>query len=229
MATLVTNLIANGTLPKPDDQPNALCVVIMPQNISSATGFAGEHFTRSISSNSNQAHFAWVTNNGTLSSLTTIFSHELVESVTDPEGTTVTGVPGTCSQSGWCEIGDICNTTGIVNGVVVQSYWSDQDQACVIPTSYPYTDFVVSKYQLIDKIALWLLIHGGDPGPGDVNSRTVREQVTLQLIKELSLTLSDSSVRTTVQTAISSSGQRVHQGTTSGSARKKKCSGPPSK
>jgi hypothetical protein len=177
----------------------------MPKGVSSAsTGFLGEHFSSSISGYSNQAHIAWVTNNGTLSSVTTIFSHELVESVTDPEGTAVTGVPGTCSQSGWCEIGDICNTTGTVNGVVVQSYWSDEDQACVIPTTYPYQDFVVNKYKVIDGIALWLLIHGGDPAPFDGGAPNIREQATIELIKQLASTLKDASLAQNVQTAIAS-------------------------
>jgi hypothetical protein len=222
VAGLVTNLIANRTLPSPDDEPSALYVVIMPKGVSSGTGFAGEHITRSISGNSNQAHIAWVTNNGTLSSVTTIFSHELVESVTDPEGTTVTGVPGTCTQSGWCEIGDICNTTGVVNGVVVQSYWSDEDQACVVPTSYPYSDFVVNKYRVLNQITLWLLIHGGDPAPVAGSARNIQEQVTLELIKELASTLSGTSVRASVQTAIAASGQRAHKGSNSGVARKKR-------
>jgi len=205
---LVTNLIANRTLPNPDDEPNALYVVIMPKGVSSAsTGFLGEHFTSSISGYSNQAHIAWLTNNGTLSSVTTIFSHELVESVTDPEGTAVTGVPGTCNQSGWCEIGDICNTTGTVNGVVVQSYWSDEDQACVIPTTYPYQDFVVNKYKVIDRIALWLLIHGGDPAPFDGSTPNIREQATIELIKQLASTLKDISAAQNIKTAIA--GHRV--------------------
>jgi hypothetical protein len=221
VATLVTNLIATRTLPSPDEEPSALYVVIMPKNVSNVT-FAGEHFTRSIPGNVNQAHIAWVTNNGTLSSVTTIFSHELVESVTDPEGTAVTGVPGTCSQNGWCEIGDICNTTGVVNGVVVQSYWSDEDQACVVPTSYPYSDFVVNKYRVLDKITLWLLIHGGDPPSVDASARTIREQVTLQLIKELASTLSDPSVQETVQTAIAPSDQRGRKETNTRVGQKKR-------
>jgi hypothetical protein len=174
----------------------------MPTGVLSTTGFAGEHFSSSISGYSNQAHIAWVTNNGTLSSVTTIFSHELVESVTDPEGTAVTGVPGTCNQSGWCEIGDICNATGMVNGVVVQSYWSDEDQACVIPTTYPYQDFIVNKYKVIDRIALWLLIHGGDPAPFDGSTPNIREQVTIELIKQLASTLKGASLAQNIQAAI---------------------------
>ena len=34
----------------------------------------------------------------------------------------------------WCEIGDICEgNTDVVNGVVVQAYWSESDNACVVP------------------------------------------------------------------------------------------------
>lgn len=209
VATLVTNLIANRTLPSPDDQPGALYVVFMPKGVTSTTGFAGEHFTRSISGNSNQAHIAWVTNSGSMSSVTTIFSHELVEAVTDPEGTAVTGVPGTCNQGGWCEIGDICNSTGTVNGVVVQSYWSDEDQACVIPTTWPYQDFVPDRTPVLNQILLWLLIHGGDPGPIEGNAQSVREQITLALIKELAANLSDASIGERIQKLLASSGQRT--------------------
>ena len=106
--------------------------------------------------------------------------------------------------------------------VVVQSYWSDEDQACVVPTSYPYTDFVVNKYRVLDQITLWLLIHGGDPLSVDAGAPTIREQVTLQLIKELASTLSNTSVRETVQTAIAPSGQRGHQGTNSPVGQKKR-------
>jgi hypothetical protein len=67
---------------------------------------------------------------------TQIFSHELVESCTDPEGDGILGNPGTCSfdDDSWCEIGDVCE--GIfetVNGVSVQAYWSEEARKCVIP------------------------------------------------------------------------------------------------
>jgi hypothetical protein len=77
-------------------------------------------------------HYAWLTTSS-LASLTTIFSHELVEACSDPEGTAITGIAGTCSQTGWCEIGDVCQSTNAVCGVTVQSYWSQEDLACVVP------------------------------------------------------------------------------------------------
>jgi hypothetical protein len=104
----------------------------MPTGVNSSnTSFIGEHtyYTRS----GQRIHFAWVTNAGNLSSLTRIISHELVESATDPEGSAFLGVAGTCSQGGWCEIGDVCSSTSTLDGVTVQSYWSNQAGACVVP------------------------------------------------------------------------------------------------
>jgi hypothetical protein len=139
---LLTGLLDNGTLPNPLLEPVLYCVIV-PQGVNNTgSGFIGEHtyftynahfpgpFPITIPVN---VHYAWVTNNGTLDGVTTIFSHELVESITDPEGSAITGNTGVCSQGGWCEIGDVCSSTGRENGVLVQSYWSDADGACIIP------------------------------------------------------------------------------------------------
>jgi hypothetical protein len=136
---MLTGLLNNGTLPNPLFE-TVLYMVVMPQGVNNTgSGFIGEHtffnfqvqlgfFTVTV-----PVHFAWITNNGTLDSVTTIMSHELVESITDPEGSAILGNAGVCNQGGWCEIGDVCNTAGRVNGVQVQSYWSDVDDACIIP------------------------------------------------------------------------------------------------
>jgi hypothetical protein len=138
----LTARMNDGTLPQPWTDHSRLYVVVMPQGInSSVAGRNGEHsfFTFSATINnfitiSERTRFAWVTNDGTLSTVTQIFSHELVEAVTDPEGTAIVGVTGTCSFSGsWCEIGDICSTNDTVDGVSVQTYWSDEDGACIAP------------------------------------------------------------------------------------------------
>jgi len=78
-----------------------------------------------------------VMNNGTLDSVTTIFSHELVEACTNPKGDGFQlNAPGHCVANpfNWCEIGDICEgNTDVVNGVVVQAYWSTSNGVCVVP------------------------------------------------------------------------------------------------
>jgi hypothetical protein len=51
-------------------------------------------------------------------------SHELVETITDPEG----------NAWGPIEIGDVCiPLNDWLDGVYVQSYWSNVDGACVMP------------------------------------------------------------------------------------------------
>jgi hypothetical protein len=69
----------------------------------------------------------------------------------------------------------------------------------VIPTTYPYQDFVVNKYKVIDRIALWLLIHGGDPAPFDGSTPNIREQATIELIKQLASTLKSASLAQNIQ------------------------------
>jgi hypothetical protein len=133
VSTFINNQIAAGTIPGPDVDNQTLYCVVMPRGISASnTSFVGEHtyFTRS----GQRIRFAWITNSGNLASLTRIVSHEVVEAATDPEGSAFLGVAGTCSQGGWCEIGDICSSTSVLDGVTVQSFWSDQNGACIVPT-----------------------------------------------------------------------------------------------
>lgn len=132
----VSNFIAAqltaGTIPAPDIDNQTLYCVVMPQGVSASnTSFVGEHtyFTRS----GQRIHFAWITNSGSLNGLTRIISHEIAEAVTDPEGSAFLGVAGTCSQGGWCEIADVCSSTSTLDGVTVQSFWSNQAGQCLVP------------------------------------------------------------------------------------------------
>jgi hypothetical protein len=132
VSTFINNQINAGTVPGPDVDNQTLYCVVMPPGINSSNAsFIGEHtyYTRS----GQRIHFAWITNSGSLASLTRIISHEVVESATDPEGSAFLGVAGTCNQGGWCEIGDVCSSTAVLDGVTVQSYWSNQAGACAVP------------------------------------------------------------------------------------------------
>lgn len=132
---LISQLISGGTVPAPGSDSQLFYCVFMPVGASFGTNsnVIGEHAYFTLSDGS-KGHFGWVTNDGTLNSITSIFSHELVEACTDPEGTAIQGMPGTCGQGGgWCEIGDVCEGSNtVVNGVVVQTYWSQNSQGCVI-------------------------------------------------------------------------------------------------
>ncbi len=140
VANFIDGQITAGTVPPTDVDNQTLYCVVMPTGVNASnTSFIGEHtyYNRS----GQRIHFAWITNSGSLPALTRIISHELVESATDPEGSAFLGVAGTCSQGGWCEIGDVCSSTSTLDGVTVQSYWSNQAGQCAVPAwpnrSYP--------------------------------------------------------------------------------------------
>jgi hypothetical protein len=129
---LLHRLIESGDLVEPEDDRQALYVVMLPPGVGFVKpGVVGEHsFFMYLDLTDPRlppdfevanAHYGWVSNDGTLDSVTTVFSHELVEACTDPEGTAIQGLPGTCARDGWCEIGDVCSTTGVVDGVLPSS------------------------------------------------------------------------------------------------------------
>jgi hypothetical protein len=137
---LVTNLITAKFSPLHDpSDPNLLYMVITPADRTMMLNAArGEHYAADVLGWT--AHIAWLRFGGSLDPLTAIISHELVEAVSDPENTAIVGLANTCgTRSGWCEIGDICEGKFVrmSSGVLVQSYWSDTDGACVVPTAYP--------------------------------------------------------------------------------------------
>ena len=137
---MVWSLIDAGYFPEPDDGAgrNELFALIMPPGVNYDKGggnFSGDHSLASdydFPFDFDEARYCWVMNNGTLDSVTTIFSHELAEACTDPEGDGVQVNPR--NGSSWHEIGDVCCSSSLLNGVMVQSYWSQKDNACIIPT-----------------------------------------------------------------------------------------------
>jgi hypothetical protein len=134
---LVENLRVAGRIPTADigSSADGLFVVVMPNGVGSNQAFViGEHSYYWFGSQHTNVPFAWVTQNS-LDEFSEIFSHELAEAVTDPEGTGWTSISA-CgpNHGGWCEIGDICEgNTARVNGVLVQRYWSMRDAQCVVP------------------------------------------------------------------------------------------------
>ena len=128
------SLIDDGHFPEPDDGgENQLLVFVMPPGVQSNGTNIGEHTTAHDTDlfDGDDQPFAWVTNDGTLDTVTQIFSHELVEAVSDPAGDAWQVDPR--NSSSWNEIGDVCKTVANLNGVAVQSYFSASDGACVIP------------------------------------------------------------------------------------------------
>jgi hypothetical protein len=136
---IISDLIDQGSFPEPDDPGGRnLYMFVLPANVHSNephTGFHTYDWDYDFPFDIDKAWFGWVTHNGALDSLTPIFSHELVEACTDPEGDGIQVNPR--SDSDWNEIGDVCCSNARVNGVLVQSYWSDQDLACIVPIALP--------------------------------------------------------------------------------------------
>jgi hypothetical protein len=120
-------------VPAPDPDNQDLYIVVIPVGVSAgdSSEFDGEHSY--YKRHGQRIHFAWIADSGSLAGATRILSHELVESLTDPDGSAILGVPGTCRQVGWCEIADICPGTAVVNGVTVDPYWSERAGACIAP------------------------------------------------------------------------------------------------
>lgn len=138
VSDMVWNLIDAGYFPEPDDAGgrNELFAFIMPPNVNyNKTNAIGSHSYANdydFPFDFDKAWYCWVMNNGTIDFVTRVFSHELAEACTDPEGSAVQVNPR--NSSSWNEIGDVCQSTDLLNGVRVQSYWSQRDRACIIPT-----------------------------------------------------------------------------------------------
>ena len=132
VARFVRDQIAAGTIAGPDADNQTVYGVVMPPGVKPDHA-EGEHNT--FRGHGQTIHYAWFANVGSLHALTGIMSHEIVEAATDPEGNGFIGVDGTCSQEGWCEIADVCSSAGVVDGVAVRSYWSDEAGKCIIPAA----------------------------------------------------------------------------------------------
>ena len=110
-----------------------LVVIFMPPGFNPG-GPQGEHsfFT---DPSGNPVNFAYISYAGSLNAITYLFSHELVESLTDPHGDAWQVNPRNANS--WNEICDVCASSGVFNGVTVTSYFSSIDGACMIPSPPP--------------------------------------------------------------------------------------------
>lgn len=138
IADFILSVIRGGSLPEPDEENeyNIHCV-FMPPGTNPPVGLLGEHsqaFYFDIDFLDadlwDASHFAFISFNSR-SEISRIFSHELVEALTDPEGDAIQMIP--VNDSSWNEIADHCRSRAGLNGVTVQSYWSEKDKSCVIP------------------------------------------------------------------------------------------------
>ncbi len=137
---MVWDLIDDDRFPEPDDDGGRIVyMVFAPKGAnyedSEAAGAHGEAVDYDFPFDVDYAWVGWC-DYGTLDAITEIFTHELVEILTDPEpygGWTVEGMP-----EGQNEIVDACvNQTGVVANLRVSAYYSDRLKACVVP-AFPH-------------------------------------------------------------------------------------------
>jgi hypothetical protein len=144
VGTVAWRLIDAGLVAPPGGGASAaeIYMVFYPSGTSVA-GIAacGWHFRYADLGPARTGGDAWVggvefpTGTGTTSALaniTRIFSHELVEMITDPSGAGGWVMDRTLNRG--TEIGDACNNTvDFTAGEMVNAYWSERHKACIIP------------------------------------------------------------------------------------------------
>lgn len=143
----VSWLLKNDKIDNVDDNHDLIVVVFLDPDISAPVDISSAGNSSTVSgSNSTITQFeflddntrfewAWVsTSNRTVDDALKTFSHELVESITDPfnSGWEQTAPP---PPAGSDQIADPCNQRALVDGVGVSAYWSIADQACIVPSS----------------------------------------------------------------------------------------------
>ena len=104
---------------------------------------------------------AWIGNNGTRGNISFLFSHELAESLTDPDGSGWQVEPR--NDSDWNEVCDVCSSSFLLNGVRVASYWSNQDNSCIV-TDSAFTIYAVEWIYRPDHIE-WMGGHDQNGNP----------------------------------------------------------------
>ena len=155
VVTMLTTFFTNNpSVPAPTAGHRRFYAVVTPPGINnSLSGDIGQHQT--FTYNGVTAYYAWVDSAGGLTDNTSdgvvnIFSHELAEACSDPDGAGI-HVNGTDSSGNTIsndEVGDTCNNEFAIvdmNGVTcnVQCYWSAADNACILPLGR--LSFLVNK------------------------------------------------------------------------------------
>ena len=152
MLTSLT-VLPDGRLLNPERDSQLLCCVFTPPGFKSTDEEANGYHTFFLS-NGGAVPYAWISNDGTLDFISSVYSHELAEACTDPVNAFYDNT-GACGQAGPCEVSDFCYGNGPgrgwwkVGGVLVQGYWSLQDGRCMLPTERSVPGLVKGNASLI--------------------------------------------------------------------------------
>jgi hypothetical protein len=146
-STFVRTEINNGTLAVTPDMDSQILYMVIPQPSTTdpTEGAGGAH--GSGASNSGRYHYGWTENINNLDDITSIFSHELTESITDPEVNFRNAFVVPATHDEICD-GEAQSYSYRLNGVLVQSSLSQQDHA------YDVYDGNTQKFVLTSSKAL---------------------------------------------------------------------------
>lgn len=151
---LVDDLLDDGVFPDPDDGPRFAFIVLMPDGFtvidSKILGAHKSDYDWDFPFDTDRYWAGWVRPEPTDPEETMrTLGHELVEILTDPESDAWRWNPVIGSNT---EIADTCFSDGgstwqvaFVNGVMVQSYWSNRHGAMVIPIDNDYEARLTAK------------------------------------------------------------------------------------
>ena len=157
-----------------------LLVIFMPPGFALAGGQVSGAHTYYHDPGDASVVYAWIDYSTQLGNITYTLSHEMVEAMTDPFGTTVQVNPRNSGAGGsWNEICDVCCSSAVYNGVTVASYFSQSAGACMIP-SPPVASLPPNDYQIDMVRKVWDTRPGqrvefilSVSGPGNGNGRWV--------------------------------------------------------
>ena len=135
---LVNSVIGSGSFPEPDEPGGRIIYMVLPHAGTAYTGAdveaAGGHADETIFDSPVDWEFAWVAwinFDQSIDAMTSVFTHELVETISDPE------------LDAWrndgaerTEIGDICYpNNGPVGDYAAAAYYSRRLNTCVVPSN----------------------------------------------------------------------------------------------
>jgi hypothetical protein len=142
---IVSGLIDAGTFPEPDEPGGRIIYFVLPHSGTAYTGSdepaAGAHGPDWMYDFPFDVDYAWVAwaNFGSIDNITSVFTHELVETISDPE------------QDAWInpndiEIADLCYpNNGPVADFACAAYYSRRLNKCVVPSAGLVRRVVVSE------------------------------------------------------------------------------------
>ena len=155
--SLIDSLVDDDRIENVDDNHDLIVAVFLdpsvpiPQNMTGGVTLGANNSIEKFEflDDNTRFEYCWIgTAGASAAAIAATFSHELVESITDPfnTGWTQTSPPPSAGQG---QIADVCNQNGSSAGTGVVAYWSIADGACIIPTAGARRVSIVTSVQEI--------------------------------------------------------------------------------